>query len=229
MVHAIPEGGPVPGWLVVAPARHVEQIDALRAGELASLGPLLAQVAAALRAETTCEKVYVSIFAEALPHLHVHVIARPPGLPAAETGPRLFLTEGRAEGAETLTRRVLARLAAPPAAGAPARSRPLRAALLSGLVWPGAGQIHNRDYRKGLLLIGATLITALWLLARLLTEVLRGLPEDMTTFDPLSVFALVEEIRRRNAGSFIGFTLVLAALWLYGIVDAFARGARPQR
>jgi diadenosine tetraphosphate (Ap4A) HIT family hydrolase len=229
VVHAIPEGGSVPGWLVVAPARHVEQIDALRAEELASLGPLLAQVAAALRAETTCEKVYVSIFAEVLPHLHVHVIARPPGLPAAERGPRLFLAEGRAEGAEALTRRVLARLAAPPQAGAPARSRPLRAALLSGLVWPGAGQIHNRDYRKGVLLIGATLIMALWLLARLLTEIRRGLPEDMTTFDPLSVFALVEEIHRRSAGFFLGFTLVLTALWIYGIVDAYRSRPRPQR
>jgi diadenosine tetraphosphate (Ap4A) HIT family hydrolase len=228
VVHAIPEGGPVPGWLVVAPARHVEQIDALRPEELASLGPLLAQVAAALRAETTCEKVYVSIFAEVLPHLHVHVIARPPGLPAAQIGPRLFLAEGRAEGVEALTRRVLARLAAPPAAGAPARSRPLRAALLSGLVCPGAGQIHNRDYLKGILLIGATLIAALWLLARLTTQVLRGLPEDRATFDPLSVFALVEDIQRQNAGFFLGCTLVLTALWVYGIVDAY-RGGPPQR
>jgi diadenosine tetraphosphate (Ap4A) HIT family hydrolase len=229
VVHAIPEGGPVPGWLVVAPARHVEQIDALRADELASLGPLLAQVAAALRAETSCEKVYVSIFAEVLPHLHVHVIARPPGLPAAEIGPRLFLADGRAGGAEALTRRVLARLAAPPAAGAPGRSRPLRAALLSGLVCPGAGQIHNRDYLKGILLIGATVIAALWLLARLMTEVLRGLPEDGATSDPLAVLALVEEIQRRNAGFFLGFTLVLTALWVYGIVDAYRRGPRPQR
>jgi hypothetical protein len=70
---------------------------------------------------------------------------------------------------------------------------------------------------------------ALWLLARLLTEVRRGLPEDMTTFDPLSVFALVEEIHRRNAGFFLGFTLVLTALWIYGIVDAYRSRPRPQR
>jgi diadenosine tetraphosphate (Ap4A) HIT family hydrolase len=229
VVHAIPEGGPVPGWLVVAPARHVEQIDALRAEELSLLGPLLARVAAALRAETSCEKVYVSIFAEVLPHLHVHVIARPPGWAAAEAGPRLFLAGGRAEGAEALTRRVLARLAAPPAAEQPARSRPLRAALLSALVCPGAGQIHNREYGKGVLLIGATLITAIWLIVRLVREVLGGLPEDMATFDPLSVLAMVEEVQRRNAGFFLGFTLLLTALWIYGIVDAYRSGPRPQR
>ncbi|HXB56710.1 MAG TPA: HIT domain-containing protein [Vicinamibacteria bacterium] len=229
MVHAIPEGGPVPGWLVVAPARHVEQIDALRAEELSLLGPLLAQVAAALRAETSCEKVYVSLFAEVLPHLHVHVVARPPGWAPAETGPRLFLAGGRAEGAEALTRRVLARLAAPAAAKLPARSRPLRAALLSGLVCPGAGQIHNREYGKGVLLIGATLISAIWLIVRLVREVLGGLPEDMATFDPLSVLAMVEEVQRRNGGFFVGFTLLLTALWVYGIVDAYRSGPRPQR
>jgi diadenosine tetraphosphate (Ap4A) HIT family hydrolase len=230
VVHALPEGGQVPGWFVVAPARHVEQVDALRAEELASLGPLVAEVAAALRRETPCEKVYVSIFAERLPHLHVHVIARPPGIPAELLGPRLFLAAGRAEGreAEALAERVRARLAGP-GREKPARSRPLRAALLSGLVCPGAGQIQNRDYLKGVLLIGVTLVTAGWLFARLLKDILGTLPEDPSTFDPLQVFALAEEIQRRNAGSFLACTLVLLALWLYGIVDAYIRGARPQR
>jgi hypothetical protein len=101
--------------------------------------------------------------------------------------------------------------------------------LLSGLLWPGAGQIHNRDYGKGALLIGATLIAAVGLIARLVREVLRGLPEDTTAFDPLSILAMVEDIQRRNAGFFLGFTLVLTALWVYGIVDAYWRGPRPQR
>jgi diadenosine tetraphosphate (Ap4A) HIT family hydrolase len=228
LVHAIPEGGPVPGWLVVAPARHVEQIDALRSGELAGLGPLLAEVASALRAETACEKIYVSIFAERLPHLHVHVIARPPGMPAEDRGPRLFLLEGRPEGSEAVARRVLARLASPPPA-VRATPRPLRAALLSGLVCPGAGQIQNRDYGKGVLLIGATLITALWLLLRLTAEVLRSVPPDMTTFDPLQALSLAEEIQRQNAGVLLPLTLLLLGLWLYGVVDAYWSAVRLQR
>ena len=74
VIHARPEPSPVPGWLVVAPVRHVEQVDALVPDEQRALGPLLAEVAAALRAETPCEKVYLSAFAEVLPHLHLHVI-----------------------------------------------------------------------------------------------------------------------------------------------------------
>ena len=64
---------------------------------------------------------------------------------------------------------------------------------------------------------------------RLVTEILRGLPEDMAAFDPLSVLALVEDIQRRSAGFFLGFTLALTALWVYGIVDAYRRRPGPQR
>jgi diadenosine tetraphosphate (Ap4A) HIT family hydrolase len=220
----------VPGWFVVAPARHVEKIEELGSAELTALGPLLAEVAAALRRETPCEKVYVSVFAEVLPHLHVHVIARPPGLPAEERGSLLFVAQERAAGAEVeaLALRVLARLAAP-GVGGRARSTPLRAALLSGLLCPGAGQIKNGDHLKGILLIGGTLITAGVLFVRLLTEVLRSVPEDPTAFDPLQVFALAEEIQRRNAGSFLLITLILVALWVFAVVDAYVRAARLQR
>src|SRR5262249_38268764 len=84
VAHVRPDAAPVPGWLFVAPARHVEQIDALDVAEQAGLGPLLSEVAAALRAETGGARVYVSVFAELMPHLHVHVVARPPDLPESE-------------------------------------------------------------------------------------------------------------------------------------------------
>lgn len=227
VVHARPEGGPVPGWMIVAPVRHVEQIDALRPEELLGLAPLLAEVAAALRAETPCDKVYVSVFAEVLPHLHVHVIGRPPGMPAEERGPRLFETRTRADEREAraLAERVLARLRAPAPAVSSPGPRPLRAALLSGLVCPGAGQLQNRDWAKGLVLIGLTLAAFGWLGWRTTMDVLRLLPPDPALFDPLLAFRLAHEVQQRNAGSFTLLTLLLGALWLYAVVDAW-RGAR---
>jgi diadenosine tetraphosphate (Ap4A) HIT family hydrolase len=225
VVHRKPEAAPVPGWLIVAPIRHVEQIDALAPAELTGLGPLLAETAAALRAETPCEKVYVSVFAEALPHLHFHVIARPPGLPAEERGPRLLLAEGRVDAgvAESLARRAQARLAAPPAAS----SRPLRALLLSALVCPGAGQLHNRDYVKGTLLVGASVLSAGAFVWKTVADALRLLPDDPSDFGLLQVFALAEEVRRRNADSFLLLTVVLVLLWGYSVYDAWRR--MPQR
>lgn len=114
LVHPKLEAPPVPGWFVVAPARHVEQIDALTPPELRVLGPLVAEASAALRSTTPCARVYVCVFAEQLPHLHVHVIARPPDLPEDERGPGVFLAQGARDADPELlvATRVLARLAA---------------------------------------------------------------------------------------------------------------------
>ncbi len=100
VVHPVVGGGAVPGWLVIAPRRHVESLEALSEAELAALGPLVARVSSALREATPCAKLYVASFGEVVPHLHVHVIARPPGLDPSLRGPRLFAAEARAPAAE---------------------------------------------------------------------------------------------------------------------------------
>lgn len=110
VVHGLLVPPAVPGWLVIAPARHVEQLDQLTEEELAELGPLAARVGRALRASTPCEKLYLNAFGEQVTHLHLHVIARPPGLPAQERGARLFLAAGGAPPGEVTA--VLARVRA---------------------------------------------------------------------------------------------------------------------
>ena len=217
VVHAAPETFPVPGWLFVAPARHVEQVDALDAAERAALGPLVAEVAAALRAETPCEKVYVSVFAEVLHHCHVHVVARPPGHPANERGPRLFASERRADPAEALAvaRRVHARLAAPqPSSG-------LSPVLLSALVWPGLGQLASGHLWKGLLIVAGTLAAFGWLLVRVAEETLRRLPTDPADFDLYRLFEMARAIRQDNAAFFSGITAALVGLWAIAVADAW--------
>jgi diadenosine tetraphosphate (Ap4A) HIT family hydrolase len=225
LIHPRPEPAPVPGWLVVAPARHVEQIDALTSDEQRALGPLLAEVAGALRAETPCEKVYVSVFAEVLPHFHVHVIARPPGLPEEEVGPRLFASGRRADEAEraALFRRVSARLAAnptrPPAKGMMAG--PWRAVLLSATVCPGVGQITQRRYVPGLALLGSSLALVAVLLVRVVREAVDRMPTDPVGLDPLFAFGLAAEIRQANASFFGWISAGLVLLWGIGIADAW--------
>jgi diadenosine tetraphosphate (Ap4A) HIT family hydrolase len=92
-VHGKIEIPVVPGWIIVAPLRHVEQVDALEPAAQAELLPLIARVSLALRAATPTDRVYVCTWNEMLPHLHVHVIARPPGLPPERRGARLFLED----------------------------------------------------------------------------------------------------------------------------------------
>jgi len=228
VVHARPESSPVPGWFVVAPVRHVEQVDALDPDEQSALGPLLAEVAGALRAETPCEKVYVSVFAEVLKHLHVHVIARPADLPAEERGPRLFASERRADEAERagLARRVHARLTRPsepapaPEAGR-AGLRRWRAVVLSAVVCPGAGQLAQRRWGPGLGLLLGSLGLIVVLLVKVAREAAARMPTDPTTLDPLFPLEMAAEIQRANAGFFAAITAGLVLLWVLGILDAW--------
>ena len=101
--------------------------------------------------------------------------------------------------------------------------------MLSALVCPGAGQIRNRQYAKGIALVGLTLATAGYLLVRMLTEVLRLLPTDGSVIDPASAWDMASEIQARNTGTFSTLSFVLLALWVYGTVDAWFGAKRAQR
>jgi len=89
----------LPGWVVVAPARHVLSLADLVPDEAAALGPLLTAVSRAIVEVTGCVKVYVALFAEAegFQHLHIHVVPRHSHLPDDLRGPRVFGYLGRPE------------------------------------------------------------------------------------------------------------------------------------
>jgi diadenosine tetraphosphate (Ap4A) HIT family hydrolase len=63
----------VPGFAYLEPKRHIPYITDLDGAEAASLGPVLARVTGALREETGAEIVYVYIFGDGIPHLHIHL------------------------------------------------------------------------------------------------------------------------------------------------------------
>jgi diadenosine tetraphosphate (Ap4A) HIT family hydrolase len=89
----------LPGWLVVAPRRHLLDLAELHPDAAAELGPLLTDLTRALQRTTGCMKTYVILLAEAegFAHLHFHVVPRMPDQPADERGPRIFARLGRPE------------------------------------------------------------------------------------------------------------------------------------
>ncbi len=87
-LHGKLETPPVPGWMVIAPRIHITQYVLLPNDSQTELGALIGRVSVALRAATPTEKIYVCVFAEQLEHLHVHVVARPPGYTVR--GPAIF-------------------------------------------------------------------------------------------------------------------------------------------
>ena len=62
-----------PGFSYLEPKRHISDITTLDGAEAASLGPTLARVTAALKAETGAELVYIYVFGDGIAHLHLHL------------------------------------------------------------------------------------------------------------------------------------------------------------
>jgi diadenosine tetraphosphate (Ap4A) HIT family hydrolase len=63
----------VPGFAYLEPKRHVPHITDLDGAEAASFGPVLARCTRILREVTATEVVYVYVFGDGIPHLHVHL------------------------------------------------------------------------------------------------------------------------------------------------------------
>ncbi len=102
----------------------------------------------------------------------------------------------------------------------------LIAFFLSALVFPGLGQLYNRDRRKGIILVlaangllGAVLLTGLILISREYTLVF--FPRPLTS--EMGQMLIMDTLR--HPLFWVPFGLLLA-LWGYAMVDA-ARGAGP--
>ena len=62
-----------PGFSYLEPKRHIPFITELNGEEAVSFGGVLARVTSNLRAETGADAVYVYVFGDGVPHLHVHL------------------------------------------------------------------------------------------------------------------------------------------------------------
>ena len=103
----------------------------------------------------------------------------------------------------------------------PTRSR-YRGALLSGLVFPGLGQLAAGHPWRGLAFAGSSAALLAAVVLRVIRETERLLPQDAEALlDPALPFRLAVEIHQANASFFLWATLGIVALWLGSMVDAF--------
>lgn len=63
----------VPGFCYLEPRRHISDITALDGEEARTFGEVLGRVSRVLREETGTERVYIYVFGDGIPHLHVHL------------------------------------------------------------------------------------------------------------------------------------------------------------
>lgn len=61
------------GFSYLEPRRHVPHVTDLDGPEAATLGPVLARTTRALKDVTGAEVVYVYVFGDGVPHLHLHL------------------------------------------------------------------------------------------------------------------------------------------------------------
>jgi diadenosine tetraphosphate (Ap4A) HIT family hydrolase len=71
--------GPVVGFAHLEPHRHIPYVTDLDGLEAATLGPVLARVTAVLCNATAADRVYVYVFGDRVPHLHLNLAPHRPG------------------------------------------------------------------------------------------------------------------------------------------------------
>jgi hypothetical protein len=105
-----------------------------------------------------------------------------------------------------------------------------RGALLSGLVFPGLGQLATGHPWRGLAFGGASLALLAAVVLRVMRETQRLLPQDAESLlDPALPFRLAVEVHRANASFFLWATVGIVVLWLGSIADAWASGRAAAR
>jgi hypothetical protein len=111
-----------------------------------------------------------------------------------------------------------------PKPGARGRWRPV---LLSGVVFPGLGQLVTGHPWRALAFGGSNAALLAAVVARVVSETRRLMPQDAFAFlDPALPFRLVVEVHRANAAFFFWATLGIVALWVGSIADAWLSGTR---
>ena len=66
-------GGEIAGFSYLEPKRHIPHVTDLAGDEARTLGTVLALTMSAIQEATGAEVVYIYVFGEGIPHLHIHL------------------------------------------------------------------------------------------------------------------------------------------------------------
>jgi hypothetical protein len=103
----------------------------------------------------------------------------------------------------------------------------LRPVLLSGLVFPGLGQLASGRPLRALAFAAPSAGLLVLLVRRVASETVARMPESPEALlDPALPFRLAVEIQRANASFFLWVTAGLVVLWILSMVDAWLAAGR---
>ena len=103
-----------------------------------------------------------------------------------------------------------------------------KAALISALVFPGAGHLYLKKYLSGTILLGATLGSLSYLIVKTVEITLQITEEIQAGKVQLNVMEITELVSEQTAGSEAQLydiaTAVIFISWLVGIIDSYRIG-----
>ena len=107
-------------------------------------------------------------------------------------------------------------------------SKSIKAALLSALVFPGAGHFFLKKYISGLVIVSASLGSLYYLITKTIERALLISEKIQSGEMPLDVVAITELVSKQLPGSEAQAqsiaTTVLLISWLVGIIDSYRVG-----
>jgi len=107
-------------------------------------------------------------------------------------------------------------------------TRSIKAALLSGLVFPGAGHMILKQYLRGSILMLSALIAVSVIVTKAINQALTIVDKINTGEIPIEAGAITELVSKSSSGaegSMLNIAvLVVGACWLIGIIDSYRLG-----
>ena len=107
-----------------------------------------------------------------------------------------------------------------------------KAALLSGLVFPGLGHLYLRRYWRGVLLAAGAAAVCYFLVSIAVSsavDIAGKIEGGDVPLNAEAISAMVSKASQRNERSTDIATVVLLALWAIGIVDSYREGRARDR
>jgi len=105
----------------------------------------------------------------------------------------------------------------------------LKGALLSGLVFPGMGQIALKRYKRGIALILATMIGMIAMIAKgvqIALGTLDKLAADGGVIDMNTMTAATRAVTASDSLILNGAFFLIVTCWIFGIIDAYFIGRK---
>ena len=107
-------------------------------------------------------------------------------------------------------------------------TRSIKAALLSGLIFPGVGHLVLRQYLRGAILMLSALIAVAVIVTNVITQALIVVDRINNGEIPAEVGTIAELVSKSASGaegSLLNIAaLVVGACWLIGIIDSYRVG-----